>query len=231
MTHLYDENYEKYLYSGAQGAVMRAAHRMLERGIAPERNRNILELGGGAMPHLRWVDRGSIGRYTISDTRETLEKLRHSPLHREYEDLITYHVFEDDPDFSKLLAEHGPFSRIIASHVWEHIPDPEGALKRWVELLEAEDVLSIGLPCDPGLAWRLGQRLSARKFMKLYGGTFADYDLHMAHEHVNSAQRLLKIFRYYFPRAQERFFPFPLPLVEINLLINLTAHKKDFRAT
>lgn len=90
-------------------------------------------------------------------------------------------------------------------------------------------MLSIGLPCDPGLAWRLGQRLSARKFMKLYGGTFADYDLHMAHEHVNAAQRLLKIFRYYFPRAQERFFPFPL--VEINLLINLTAHKKDFRAT
>lgn len=228
MTHMYDENYEKYLYSGAQGAVMRHAHKMLERGITPEQNRRILELGGGAMPHLRWVDRGSIEKYVISDTRETLEKLQGSALHRDYGNLITYHVFEDDPDFAKLVALHGPFSRIIASHVWEHIPDPEGALKRWVELLEPEGVLSIGLPCDPGLAWRLGQRLSARKFMKLYGGTFADYDLHMAHEHVNAAQRLLKIFRYYFPQARESYFPFPLPLVEINLLINLTACKKDF---
>ncbi len=230
MQHMYDENYGKYLYSGAQGLVMNVAHKMMERGIAREANRKILELGGGAMPHLKWIDRSSVSEYVISDTRETLEKLKHSALHQEFGDLISYHVFEDDPTFEKLEAERGKFSRVIASHVWEHVPDPEGALKKWVSLLEGEEaIISIGLPCDPGLLWRLGQRVSAPKFMKLYQVSFAEYELHMSREHVNAAQRLLKIFRYYFSEYRSCYFPLLIPVVELNLLINLTARKKDFR--
>ncbi|MHB8270355.1 hypothetical protein [Bradyrhizobium sp.] len=39
-------------YTGATGLMLRASHNLMERGIKAAQNGNVLEIGGGAMPHL-----------------------------------------------------------------------------------------------------------------------------------------------------------------------------------
>ena len=186
-------------YSGATGVMLRASHVLMERGITPEQNRNVFEVGGGAMPHFAWMDVSKTEDLTISDDLGAHQKplselkLKVPPSVR-----LHLHDFTQDPNFSKL---NGNFSRILASHVLEHIPDPEGAIRLWASLLSSEGLMSIAIPCDPGWLCRFGQIYSHKtNHPKL---TFAEYDLLLSREHVNSTQRLLKILRYYFSEIKD----------------------------
>ena len=49
------------------------------------------------------------------------------------------------------------FDRVIISHCLEHILEPEKFTEEMVRVMKKGGVLSIALPCDPGLLWRLGR--------------------------------------------------------------------------
>src|SRR5215831_2049408 len=135
-------------YKGVTGVMLRSSHVLMERGIAPDQNRNVLEVGGGAMPHFEWMDVSKTEDLTISDNLATHQrplsklKLKLPPSVR-----LHLHDFTQDPSLSKL---QGGFSRIVASHVLEHIPDPEAAIRHWASLLSPDGLVSIAIPCDPG---------------------------------------------------------------------------------
>ena len=74
---------------------------------------------------------------------------------------------------SELLSKKGTFSRIIASHVLEHLEKPEEAIIEWVELLSDDGIISISIPADPGLFWKIGQLISFNKFL------FTKFNLNM----------------------------------------------------
>ena len=105
--------------------------------------------------------------------------------------------------------------------------DPEGNLLKWVSLLEDDGSLDIVIPCDPGWAWRLGQLAGRKKAMKLYNMSSREIDLMMTREHINSCQNLIKIIKYYTNRSG-KYFPFYIPLADINLFTFFRLRKSDF---
>lgn len=214
------KNYNNNMYTGLTGFVMNKSHKMMEKYNSD--NIRVLEIGGAAKPHISWIKNQNINEYIISDLSSTI-----SVCDEWDSELIQYHYFDKDPDYSKLKDKK--FTRIIASHVLEHLPDPEKVIKQWVDLLDDDGILSIALPCDPGLLWRLGQRIKSID-MKKQGVSMRDYDLIMAREHINPAQRLQKIINYYFDDAKFSFFPIPfVPLVELNLIVTVDLSKSQFR--
>jgi phosphatidylethanolamine/phosphatidyl-N-methylethanolamine N-methyltransferase len=119
---------------------------------------------------------------------------------------------------AKDIPRHlGIFDRIVASNLLEHLSDPEEVLDHWFSRLSANGVLSLLLPCDPGILWRFSREISARRHP-----TFSreEYRYFMAKEHINSADKLLYLLDYRFPQRRYRFFPFPfLPLIDFNFFV------------
>ena len=140
---------------------------------------------------------------------------------------IKKHLIEDDPDYNFFSEKGILFSRIIASHLWEHISDPEGALLKWIGLLEEDGQLDIAIPCDPGWAWRFGQLMGRKKAMESYRMSSEDIDLMMTREHINSCQNLIRIVKSY-TKVRGNYFPFFVPITDINLFVFFRLKKSDF---
>jgi SAM-dependent methyltransferase len=109
----------------------------------------------------------------------------------------------------------GTFDRIIASHVLEHIYKPHLAIREWCRVLRKGGVLTLILPCDPGLAWRLGKSLGPRRRVEKMG---LPYDYLSALEHVNPIGNLVAIIHYHFDDFREYWWPFVVPSIDINLI-------------
>jgi len=93
--------------------------------------------------------------------------------------------------------------------------------------LKKGGVLSISLPTDPGIAWRLG-RLFIRIFSikKTYNITGEEYEYINATEHVNSIFNLISIIRYrYKDSIDEQFYPLKVKSPDLNLFYNVQIYK------
>ena len=115
---------------------------------------------------------------------------------------------------NRLSYSDNTFDRLVSTHVLEHIYQPHLVLKEWYRVLKPGGVLSILIPTDPGIAWRLGRHLGPRKHAIAQG---IAYDYVMAREHVNSCNNLIAILRHYFPESKEAWWPLPIPSIDLNL--------------
>lgn len=216
--------YEKYLYSGLQGLVMRRNHHILSQGLPSGVNKSVLEIGGAAKPHCTIVPLKGVETYWVSDRKQVFQN-NPPPVHLGLKE----HYFDNDPEFEDFQSAGITFSRIIASHVWEHVDDPEVALLKWVSLLDLNGIIDIAIPCDPGWAWRLGQWVGRKKASKVYGISPHDLDLLMTREHINSCQNLTRIVKAYTGKTG-KYFPFLIPITDINLFIFFRLSRADFNA-
>lgn len=216
-SNVYDEsNYA----SPIQAGVMRASHRLVERTLdASLRYPRVLEIGAGTGEHLAFV-RHSFDEYMLTDsdpaTLEIARKKTSSSIHREK-------LRFDLQDGSTLSYAEGSFDRVVAVHVLEHIYQPHLAIKEWRRVLRPGGLLSILIPTDPGVAWRLGRHLGPRRNAIKRG---IAYDYVMAREHVNSCNNLIALLRHYFPEGREDWWPLPLPSIDLNLFFAFSAHEK-----
>ncbi len=89
--------------------------------------------------------------------------------------------------------------------------------------LKNDGLISISLPTDPGILWRLGKiftkNYTAKKTYKISSN---EYDYLLATEHINSIFNLISLIRYHFKnQIDESFLPFKIRLVDINLFYNV----------
>lgn len=222
----YTAGYEKYLYTGLAGFLMRRNHINLSSGVSGNLNNRILEIGGGASPHFNIVDLENVNEYWISDNKYLLKET-YTKNDAELNFKIYNHNAEFDSGYSEFLNKNIKFNRIIASHVWEHLPNPEEIFLKWINLLDEDGRLDIAIPCDPGILFRLGQLVGRKKAMKNYGMSFKEIELMLSREHINSCQNLLKIVKFY-THSKYSYFPFRVPFVNLNLFIFIRVYKKDF---
>ena len=209
----FSEVYDDLNYSmGLQGFVMRSGHAFLERAWGGGSHfGRVLEIGAGTGEHLPFI-RHAFDEYVLSDhDGRALEiarsKLSVSGIHY---DKLGYELQSGD----RLSYPDHSFDRVIACHVLEHIPEPHLALKEWCRVIKDGGVLSILIPTDPGLAWRLGRCLGPRRNALAKG---IAYDYVMAREHVNPCNGLMAILRHYFPEGKEAWWPFLVPSMDVNL--------------
>ena len=205
--NIYDEsNYASPL----QSQLMQASHRLAEKRFQ-ERDHfaKVLEIGAGTGEHLGFVRHG-FEQYILSDLdAKTLEVAK-----RKLSDKFGNKLLYETQSGEELSYVDNSFDRLIATHVLEHIYRPHLALKEWRRVVKNGGVLSILIPTDPGVAWRLGRHLGPRKNAIAQG---IAYDYVMAREHVNSCNNLIALLRHYFPEHTEAWWPFPIPSIDLNL--------------
>lgn len=211
--------YDQANYSGSlQSWVMSKSHEMIERNIQEDVYfEKVLEIGAGTGEHFKYI-KHSLSEYNFSDAdpkildyakKKIIAKNCYVNFDVQVGDSLTY------PD--------GAFDRVIATHVLEHIYYPHLALREWTRVIKDGGLLSIVIPTDPGLAWRVGKMLGPRRNSVAKG---VPYDYLMAREHVNSCVNLIAILRHYFPDADEKWWPTPIPSVDVNLFFAFNARIK-----
>ncbi|MDP5238445.1 class I SAM-dependent methyltransferase [Uliginosibacterium sp. 31-16] len=204
---VYDEsNYASPL----QSAVMRASHRLTEKKFN-ERDHfaRVLEIGAGTGEHLSFVRHG-FDEYVLTDLDAKTLDVAKNKSDNKFSNKLKFEVQSG----ATLSYSDDRFDRLIATHVLEHIYQPHLALKEWQRVIKNGGVLSILIPTDPGVAWRLGRHLGPRKNAIAQG---IAYDYVMAREHVNSCNNLIALLRHYFPERTEAWWPLPVPSMDLNL--------------
>ena len=149
-----DKKYNSHLYSGLLGVLMNYCHKKLENFKKKNSYDKILEIGAGSAPHFKYLTH-SFNEYHIAETSDYASEIFDKNLN----DKIKFKKY----DGKKLPYEDEYFDRIIISHCLEHILSPEEFIIEMMSKLKKGGVLSISLPTDPGVAWRLG-RLFIRIF-------------------------------------------------------------------
>lgn len=203
-SNLYNSlNYSK----GISAFFLKKSHELLERQFRNSHFDNVLEVGCGTGIHISYVTH-SFNEYVMTDNdKNILSKCRLSK-----NDLRP--IAKCQQDASSLTFKDNSFDRLIATHVLEHLERPHLVLREWHRVVRPGGIISIVLPCDPGIAWRIGRySMVRRKFIKQN----FDYDYWMAREHINPINNLVNIIRYYFENYDEKWYPFRLPSIDINL--------------
>lgn len=218
-SELYDDsNYSSPL----QSLVMRASHKLVEKAYTDESHfKKVLEVGAGTGEHVNFV-RHNFEEYTLADLDQKTIDIAKIKLKKTHSGKLKFECQEG----SELKYEDNTFDRLIATHVLEHIYQPHLVLKEWIRVVKDGGVLSILIPTDPGLAWRLGRHFGPRRNAISQG---IAYDYIMAREHVNSCHNLIAILRHYFPDAKESWWPLPIPSIDLNLFFSFHAivNKKE----
>ena len=206
---LYDEqNYA----SAVQGGAMRAGHRLAEAAFGPEqRFDEVLEVGAGTGEHLPFV-RHAFGRWTMTDADPRALAVAQRRLAATPGDRLVFAV----ADAARPPYPEASFDRVVATHVLEHLERPHEAIKAWCRLLRDGGVLTVLIPTDPGLAWRLGRHLGPRRHAQARG---LAYDYVMAREHVNPCHNLLALLAHYLPHAERHWWPLRVPAIDLNLFV------------
>lgn len=204
---VYDEaNYASPL----QAFVMRAGHRLAEKQFNSANHfARVLEVGAGTGEHYPFVHH-SFGEYVISDSDPKALAVARKKLSREKPGTLRFEI----QSAQKLDYPDNSFDRLIAAHVLEHIYQPHLALKEWRRVLKPNGVLSVLIPTDPGVAWRIGRHLGPRR--KAIAQNIP-YDYVMAREHVNASNNLIALLRHYFVPMKTAWWPTPIPSIDVNL--------------
>ena len=202
------EGYGQAMYgAGLTGYVIRHSHELLETFLPAVGSMDmVVEVGAGS-GHVSYL-RHNFREYTLTDA--SAEMLKHAQ-----SACSDARVKSAVATAEKLpFADHA-FDRLIACHVLEHLYRPHEALREWNRVVRPGGVISLVLPCDPGLAWRTGRRISSTRRLTLQKGL--PYDYVMAREHVNPIGNLVALIRYHFETIRERWWPLRIPSTDLNL--------------
>lgn len=212
-----DTVYKTHLYTGLIGTFMHYCHKKLESYDFKENLPMILEIGPGTVPHAPYINH-SYDEYHIIETSEyAIEELKRQGFTK----IKNY-------DGSNIPYGDEYFDRIILSHVLEHIENPHTFLLHVMKKLKEGGILSISLPTDPGLFWRLSRlMIKVLSLNKEQDISNLEYDYINSIEHINSIFNLRNIIKYHFSGDfHENFLPFRIKLPDLNLFYNVHI-KKD----
>ncbi len=212
----YADHYDEVVYQGAGGAMQRQFHRSLERPWTTGYFANVLELGATNAEHLKHV-RHNFKRYVMLDINDSQSARdaagQASRPDRPVEFLVS------DAQFLTNVADSS-VDRLISMCLLHHLPGPDQALDRWRAVVKPGGVLSIFLPCDPGVLWRAGRLVTTFRAAKRLGMSKTDIRYLNARDHRNHvasiAAMINAVFRHDSVRVH-RFPAQPLPSWNFNL--------------
>lgn len=209
---LFVEGYEKHnIEATLAGKFLQKSHQLLENTLPSAFTaEHVLEVGAGSGHHFAYL-KHPFCQYVLTDSCDAMLAVA---ANRYMNEISSGKVAIAKQDATRLDYPDQSFDRLIATHVLEHIKDPVAALQEWNRVVREGGLLSIVLPCDPGLLWRFGRCLGPRRNATRLG---LPYDYVMASDHVNSIFNLIIFIRYHFENVFEYWYPARIPVADINL--------------
>jgi len=204
----YDQhNAEKTL----AGRFLQKSHFLLESTLPEtDASKTILEVGAGTGHHFAYVKK-NFSKYILTDASQDMLTIASQKYPKE----VSSGLLEfDEQNATALSYPDHSVDRLIATHVLEHLPDPVSVLKEWNRVVRPGGIISIVLPCDPGLLWRFGRHFGPRRNAKKMG---LAYDYMQAAEHINSIYNLVVFIRHHFEGLTESWYPAKIPVPDLNL--------------
>ena len=220
-----NNNYQKATYTGLSKVLYYLNHKLLDFRVDKINNKHILEVGGGARPHIDYMDTSQIKTYTILDDKIFKNEVK--KLKKKYKKIKFNFIDHKKLKQSKIKIK---YSRLISSHTFEHFRYFEDDFIKLINMIDSKAIISIAIPCDPGLVWRFLQYISFFKQKKYYGwNKLKEKDLDDARDHITPAQNIMKIINYYFAGNKKFFFPFLVPLIEFNIFLIIQIKVSNFK--
>jgi len=219
-----EKKYNSYQEEGAVGFLMKLCHLQLEKNNFFNKFDNkaqVLEIGAGSSPHFNYISH-MFGKYIFLENSKFAINYLKKKFKRKKK--LDYKIYNG----KKIPFKANFFDRIIISHVLEHIQEPELFLKDMMQKLKKGGILSISLPCDPGIFWRLGRFFlkifTVKKKLKISN---IEYDYMIATEHINSIFNLKSIIKYKYSNniIKECHLPIRIRSTDLNLFYNVTLRK------
>jgi phosphatidylethanolamine/phosphatidyl-N-methylethanolamine N-methyltransferase len=208
----YEGTYEAMFYSKGRATF---ATRILHRALESYPNKNnlefpvTLEIGGGEGLHFEYV-KSKYSRYLLSDIRQS--ELCPSARRAKESGSLTF-LIQNAEELSFSASE---IDRAIFACVLHHLTDPEKALCEARRVVKSGGMISIYLPCDPGILYRFLRRLFTSSKARQLG---IDYELYNARQHINHYYQLWKLINHVFQKDTmvHQKFPFRIGPYDLNI--------------
>jgi len=208
------KKYSSHMYKGLIGKFMKLSHKKMEK--YSKKKSKVLEIGSGTMPHIKYL-KHDFDKYYIIDLFHELKKF----FKKEKKIIFKAYNGKDIP------YPDNYFDRIIISHCLEHIIEPEKFLIEMKKKIKKGGNITIAIPNDPGILWRIGKFISANflinnsyKFSKDF------YYYFTAKDHVNSIFSLIPIIKKNFKKINfETYEPFKIKSIDLNLFYIIDVKK------
>ncbi|MGH2510604.1 MAG: class I SAM-dependent methyltransferase, partial [Ktedonobacteraceae bacterium] len=153
------EGYDRLNYTGGlAGYFLKKSHAWCENTFSKNDHFPVvLEVGAGTGIHIQFV-RHKFDKYIMTDLNPPMLTQIKPPMEPTNGTIVV-----EKEDATRLSFSDNSFDRVIAAHILEHLYKPYEVLREWHRVLKPGGVLSLVLPCDPGLAWRLGRSFGPRR--------------------------------------------------------------------
>lgn len=185
----------------------------------PKRFTSTLEIGCGDGEHVLYEKLSQIQRknYVATDIRQNMVDAftkNHDDMTCVVGDIETILPYPD-----------GSFDREIAIHVLEHLRNLPAAVKEMYRLINKNTgELAIVIPCEGSIAYGLARRISAQRiFQRRYKSSYRWF---IEREHVSCPNEIIEELEKFFVVVKRNYFPFPLPVTQMNLVIGMILKPK-----
>jgi len=185
--------------------------------------KKVLEIGPGDIRHLPyWPEPPQ--EYVIADIQQTMLDRSAEILQKRN---IPHRMVLLNREESALPFANEEFDAVVSFYSFEHIYPLAPFIAEINRVLNNKGFLIGAMPAEGGLAWGGGRLLTSRCWLKKNTGI--DPDKLICWEHPNFADHILQTLDRYFTRKALHFWPFGLPLIDINLVIKFI-YKKQHQA-
>jgi phosphatidylethanolamine/phosphatidyl-N-methylethanolamine N-methyltransferase len=200
---------------GLSGWYVRQSHISLERLPDESHGLKILEVGGNIGEHINYVNQ-SFSTYTLTDYRDT--KFTST------DKRILFKV----ADVEKLPFSDNEFDRTLSTCLLHHVGNPLIALNEIRRVTKVGGIISLLIPCDPGLAYRIAKKIGVSKKWKVNGISSPEF-FHYS-QHRNHYPGLNSFINEVFKKdiVLKKNWPFPLNSWNLNLFSTFQIVKDDF---
>ncbi len=213
----YKNHYNRISLTGKKSLSKMILHKSLERDLKGDNYSRILEIGGGEGQHIPYV-KTLFENYTILDVRPELAN----------------HPFPPKVKFILGNADNIPlsdafFDRVIVTCLLHHVKDPLKVLREIKRVAKKTGIITIFLPHDPGVLYRLILATTTFRIAKKLG-ILSEAQYVQSLEHQNSFLSLHQMIQWEFSGSyviKRKTFPFPKVFWQSNLFSVYLISPKD----
>lgn len=197
----YQNYYSKVNVTGNPKSIFfKTLHQILEKQADDSIGKNILEVGCGQAEHITFVQKGW-KKYVCSDIVTPNKAIQKK--------IVGEGGIFCQADVHNLPFKNRQFDRLISTCLLHHLVDPYKAMCEMMRVIKIQGQISIFVPNDPGLCFRLLRRLTSGRNAKKFGIS-SELKLIYALEHRNHYLQLITLLNEVFKTQDIKIQQYPL---------------------